>query len=217
MRLIPHICAAVTLVVSLGACEAGFSTRGETRASTSPGPGVAPPATAKEAPATTAPARRTDPLAGLTCEPSPTGWARRCATPAYDVTGTPEACPADSTSFGAVVGDRPLPAHDRLGDGARAVATLAPGQFVCIQYTADPAGTDGERWVYVTAIAPASVAACSTANCGDATARSRWNDGHAGACMVVGTSYSAGCPAGWVPAARLDEYSMGLGGTHAGE
>jgi hypothetical protein len=211
MRAIPAACAALSLMLALSACDAGSAPSRQQAAEEPAGLG-----TASAAPRAEPSPGPTDPLAGLDCEPAQVSWARKCTAPDYDVSGMPGVCTSDSASFGAVNAGAPVEAHDRLGAGARSIATLAGGQFVCVQYIADPLDGESERWLYVTAIPPDSVPACRTALCGDPAARSRWHDARGAACAVDGDVYSPGCPAGWVPGSHIDEYSMGLGGTHAG-
>lgn len=149
-----------------------------------------------------------EPLAGLACRSAVTGSAYSCAAPGFDIAGTLDACESDSTSFGAIDADAPITAKDRLIDG-RAVARLAPGQFVCIQFHADPVG-GGEGWMYVVAIPPEAVPSCKAALCGDASARSSWNAPRSDGCRISAGRYTRGCPAGWVRSAHVDAYSMGL-------
>lgn len=202
MRLIPRTTVALALALALCGCGAApqpAANPSVAAVDASPGPVAMPASTPVH-----------DPLAGLDCEPARPGMARACKAPGFDVSGTQEPCTGDSTSFGVVQGTMPLPAHDRMSEGARPLATLAPGQFVCIQFNADPVSGDGEGWMYVTAISPASVPACGKAGCGDPAAHSMWIDGRIQDCAVDGAGYSAGCPAGWVPSAGIDAYSMGL-------
>lgn len=186
-----------------------------------PGPAPATQATAvrsdvvpPDAPASGAEARgvRFDPLAGLTCKDTPAGWPRDCSAPGYDVSGSLDACRGDSAFFGVVLGDAAVVATDRLA-GGRHVATLASGQLVCIQLTADPTQGSAEPRAFVTAVAPDTIEACEKAHCGDARAESRWIDrAFAADCRVEGQRYSAGCVSGWVRSADIDAYSMGLRG-----
>lgn len=221
MRLVSAAGKFLALAVSLSACDGGSAVTGNPRAAASPVTPVTPVASeagsAREpselATRDTAPSGTPlgiDPTVGLECKPNRAGWARTCTAPGYSVTGLREPCAADSPSFGAIAGD--TPAHDQLAEAGRPVATLASGQFVCIQYVAEPLADSGERWLYVTAIAPSSIKACGAARCGDANAHSHWYDERGGECTATSSGYSAGCVSGWVPASRVDDYSMGLGG-----
>lgn len=149
-----------------------------------------------------------DPLAGLVCPPPAAGGALSCKAPGFDVAGTLDACDTDSTSFGAIETGASVMAIDRLVDG-QPVARLGPGQFVCIQFHADPVG-GGEGWVYVTAISPETVPACKAALCGSASARSSWIAPRADECGIEAGRYTPGCPGGWVRSTQVDAYSMGL-------
>ncbi|MFZ5658065.1 MAG: hypothetical protein ACOY37_13625 [Pseudomonadota bacterium] len=164
---------------------------------------VAPVSTSR--PSDTVPSSPPDFLKGLDCDIA----ARACTTPGFAISGSADPCEPDGASFGAISDDAPVDAvaHFR---GTDAVATLAPGQFVCIHYTAEPTAQDGEPWLYVTAISPHGVPACRTTQCGDANARSTWSDGRDVACDTRGNRYGPGCPAGWVRGTSVDAYSMGL-------
>lgn len=155
-----------------------------------------------------------EPLAGLRCKSSRPGWATECSGGDFDVTGVAEACGNDSAAFGVVTGAEPIDASDRLSGDAQVVATLGPQQLVCIYYWARNRSGDGDR-LYAVAVPPSIVAACRNANCGDAEARSRWTRRGASECRFVDGRYSTGCPAGWVPRAVVEEFSMGLGGALA--
>lgn len=187
-------------------------------ASSAPEQSAAPPPSPAATHAAAAPPQLNpvpaDPLAGLTCKDTPAGWARSCTAPGFDVSGSFDACTGDSISLGAIHTDGPVPATDRLIDG-RTIAKLAPGQFICIQFNADPVGGAGAGKVYVTAIAPSSIPACTTHACGDAKAVSRWTAGSSAPCRIDAGRYGAGCVAGWVSTADVDAFSMGLGGEHA--
>lgn len=153
-------------------------------------------------------ANELDALAGLQCTGTPNGKDRTCSTRGYAVSGSYSICTGDSASFGAIQPGDPVTANDRLLSG-QPIASLAAGQFVCIQFNAQPTGA-GEPWVYVTAIDPAQVSRCATALCGDASARSTWTSPRPTNCRVEGDRYGSGCPAGWIPSSRVDAYSMGL-------
>jgi hypothetical protein len=155
-----------------------------------------------------APTPADNPHAGLAGRSAPTGSSHTCTAPGFEVAGTLDACEADSTSFGAIESDAPITATDRLLQG-KAVARLAPRQFVCIQLHADPVG-GGEGWVYVTAIRPETIPSCKSARCGDASVRSSWNTPRTDDCRIRAGRYTRGCPAGWVRGAQVDAYSMGL-------
>lgn len=163
----------------------------------------APPATSRPVNAAAHSVPRA--LDGLDCDGAATG----CTVPGYAISGSIDACEIDGASFGAISDHAPVSASSRF-HGTDVLATLAPGQFLCIHYTAQPTAPDGEPWLYVTAIPPQLVPACQTAHCGNATARSTWSDGHAGTCEIDGKRYGAGCPAGWVRGTSVDAYSMGL-------
>ncbi|TZF89900.1 hypothetical protein [Cognatilysobacter lacus] len=90
-----------------------------------------------------------------------------------------------------------------------AVATLSPGQMVCIHYRAQPSD-DRPGWRYVTAIDESMVKACK-GECTTPHAAAAWVGPKPQLpCRVTHGAYSAGCPSGWIRADRLDEYSMGL-------
>lgn len=144
-------------------------------------------------------------LQGLDCDS--TGSA--CTAPGFAISGSPAACEAGGTSFGAISDDAPVNAFARF-QGTDAVAKFAAGQFLCIHYTAQPTAPDGEPWHYVTAISPLQVPACRTTHCGDPAAQSSWLAARAGKCGMQGDRYSPACPAGWVRGTVVDAYSMGL-------
>lgn len=205
-----RIALSVLLALALASCDAtgtnpepSGATPAAGRGATSRGPDASIEARANGA---------ADPLAGLSCKDTPTGWARTCAGQDYEVTGSLDVCQRDSASFGAVLGKTPIVGTDRLIDG-RPVATFAPGQFVCVQFVAEPRGQANDPRLYVISVEPASVPDCRGLGCGDASALSRWNDpSKAGDCGITDGRYTAGCIAGWVRRADIDEYSMGLGG-----
>jgi hypothetical protein len=201
--------AILVIALALGACDASPAHDSARRAASSAGtaPAQARPSGVSPRPSSSIAA---DPLAGLDCKPARAGFARECRNLRYDVTGFAEACTNDSAAFGAIAASDPVGAFDRLGEAGRRVATLAPGQFVCSYYSADPRSSTNDGWLYVVAIPPSLLSACRSRRCGDPAARSRWDAGNAGACRMEGKRYAAGCPAGWVRRADVDEYSMGL-------
>lgn len=146
---------------------------------------------------------------GLACKPS-TSDIRMCTTAAYAISGSDAACADDSASFGAVLADTGVDLREGI-DRGDSKAHLAPGQFVCIQFVAEPK-TGGDGWSYITAIPPSLVAACAQSNCPTSASPLRWNGNPPpGECDTVNDGgYSPACAAGWVPTASLDTYSMGL-------
>jgi len=199
-----HFGSSILIVAAfaLAGCDVAPSPKGAHRATSA----ATPPVPASVSPPVSAAANSNpDFLSGLACDSA----ARSCTAPGYAISGSADACAADGPSFGAISDDVPVPAVSRV-QGANPVASLAPGQFLCIHYTAQPIASDGEAWLYVTAISPEHVPACTTAHCGDPGASSQWVDGRSGPCTVQGDRYGAGCPAGWVRAASVDAYSMGL-------
>lgn len=206
MRLNAETCAILLLLALAGACAAPSTSAQDSGARRSAEAGNLPP----QSMTTTGPA---DPLAGLVCEPARGGVPQRCSTPGYEISGIQEACDGDSTAFGVIRGDTPAIAYDRVGDDPRPVAELAPEQFICTYFTAEPLSDGDDGWLYVVAVPPQLVQPCTTANCGDPGARSRWlNADKDRPCRIENATYGAGCPAGWVPRSRVDEFSMGLGG-----
>jgi hypothetical protein len=177
-------------------------------AASSPDQAITAPPTARIDPAATAASEEADALAGLECQPPTVGGSRSCRAAGFDIAGTLDACDPESTSFGAIEADASATATDRLIDG-RPVGRFGPGQFVCIQFRADPVG-EGEGWMYVTAVSPDTVPACRTALCGTASARSSWNTARGDTCRIEAGRYTPACPAGWVRSAQVDAYSMGL-------
>lgn len=194
--------AMFVALLALSGCNAASAPEGappERRAAVPATRASTPP------PATAAASATPDFLQGLDCDLA----ARACAAPGYAISGSAEACESDGASFGAISDETPVAAVTRFR-GTDAVATLAPGQFVCIHYTAQPTTPDGEPWLYVTAISPRHVPACATAQCGAPDAQSHWLDARAGACDVRDHRYGPACPAGWVRGTSVDAYSMGL-------
>lgn len=191
--------AVLAAVLALVGCNA-ISSPGS-----APDDGAAAPSAAEPGAPATKTASMPAFLEGLDCDAA----GLTCIAPGFTISGSVDVCAKDSTSFGAISDTVPVEARGRL-HGTDVVASLAPGQFVCIHYTAQPTAPDAEPWLYVTGISSRQVPACKTARCGNPDARSHWSDGRAGTCEVRGAKYSAGCPAGWVPGTSVEAYSMGL-------
>ena len=191
----------LVLVFALVGCASAAGSESSPRSPTTQG---ASAATAREE----SRVQSAGPLEGLACRTSPDGASHTCTAPGYEIYGAVEACDPQSTSFGAVRADGPVLAVDRLVGGVP-VARLAPGQFVCIQFHADPAG-DGDGWLYVTAIAPSSVPACASVQCGDPVAHSQRLDRRDGTCRIHAGRYTPACPGGWIASRHVDAFSMGL-------
>lgn len=207
-----RITLSVLLAFVLASCDATGTPPepGESRAASAAGANATPRGQdASDA------ARANDaagPLAGLSCKATPAGWTRTCAGQGYEVTGSLDVCQHDGASFGVVLGKTPIIGTDRVIDG-RPIATFAPGQFVCVQFVAEPRGGANDPQLYVTSVEPSSVPDCRDHDCGDANAVSHWNDPpKVRDCGITDRRYTAGCVAGWVRRADIDEYSMGLGG-----
>jgi hypothetical protein len=200
MHSLPRVVLVALLVLS--GCDAISASGSAARESPTVAPTAPPPASRGDIRMTPS---SLDYLEGLDCDAE----AGTCSTPGYAISGSPTACEHDGASFGAISDNSPVDAVSRL-QGAKVVATLASGQFVCIHYTAQPTTPDGDPWLYVTAISPHHVPACKTVLCGDPEARSTWVDGRGGTCTVQDERYSAACPAGWVRGTSVDAYSMGL-------
>ena len=207
-----RITLSVLLALALASCEATGTTPEPSESTATSAAGTDATSRGPDA----SDAKRADgaagPIAGLSCKETPTGWARTCAGRGYEVTGSLDVCQRDSASFGVVLGKTPIVGTDRLIDG-RPVATFAPGQFVCVQFVAEPREGANDPQLYVISVEPMSVPDCRDHACGDASAVSRWNDpSKARDCGITDGRYTAGCIAGWVRRADIDEYSMGLSG-----
>lgn len=192
-------CVALAALLSTSGCDTASTTGmpSHERAVVAPASTSRPSDTVRSSPP--------DFLKGLDCDIA----ARACTAAGFAISGSADACEPDGASFGAISDDAPVDAVAHF-QGTDAVATLGPGQFVCIHYIAQPAAPDVEPWLYVTAIPPHAVPACKTTQCGDASARSTWSDGRDAGCETQGNRYGPGCPAGWVRGTSVDAYSMGL-------
>lgn len=221
------LCCAV-LCLTLGACVQGDTPApagaadgaagASAPAAPTPAADGAPPDAAKSAaPEVTAAAPEAAPLAamldiaGVACQRSESG-IQTCTAPGFDISGADRACSADDTGFG-VVSEEGATLLDRYPeDGATAIATLPKGQFLCVQFVAEST-SGGDGWAYVTAIAPTMVSACAgNPLCGSAGLAPVWAGATPPGACAVGPEgrYTVGCPAGWLPRAMLDEFSMGL-------
>jgi hypothetical protein len=150
-------------------------------------------------------------IAGVDCKRSEAG-VYSCNAPGYDISGDDRACADDDTSFGAVVEGGAMLLDRFPADGANSIAQLPQGQFVCLQFVAEPT-SGGEGWAYITAISPAQVKGCNgNATCGSGGLTAKWHSAPpAGECKVGPEGrYTVACPAGWVPRSQLEEFSMGL-------
>lgn len=150
-------------------------------------------------------------IRGVACQRSEAG-IQTCTAPGYDISGLDRACADGDTGFG-VVGEEGATLADRYpAEGATPIATLPGGQFLCVQFVAD-SSIGGDGWAYVTAIAPEMVDAC-TGNpvCGAAGLAPTWAGATPPGVCAVGPEgrYTVACPAGWLPRAAIQEFSMGL-------
>ena len=150
-------------------------------------------------------------IRGVACERSEAG-IQTCTAPGYDISGLDRACADGDAGFG-VVGEDGATLTDRYpAEGATSIATLREGQFLCVQFVADST-TGGDGWAYVTAIAPETVDACAdNPVCGAAGLAPTWAGATPPGVCAVGPEgrYTVACPAGWLPRAAIQEFSMGL-------
>lgn len=187
----------------------------DARAPASDAPGVAddaPAAGAADAPGPDAP-----PLAamleirGVACQRSDAG-VQTCTAPGYDISGIDRACAGADAGYGIVREDRVALTDRYPQPDASPVATLAAGQFLCVQFLAESAA-GGDGWAYVTAIDPGMVDACvDNPVCGPGGLAPDWTGAVPPGTCAVGAEgrYTVGCAAGWLPRAAIDEFSMGL-------
>lgn len=150
-------------------------------------------------------------IRGVACQRSEAG-VQSCTAPGYDISGLDRACADGDTGFG-VVSEEGVTLADRYpAEGATPIATLPGGQFLCVQFVAD-SSTGGDGWAYVTAIAPEMVDACTdNPVCGAAGLAPAWAGATPPGVCAVGPEgrYTVACPAGWLPRAAIQEFSMGL-------
>jgi hypothetical protein len=149
-------------------------------------------------------------IAGVDCKRAASGLYD-CQAPGYQISGDDRACTGE-LGFGGVLDDTATLLDRFPAEGANRIASLPKGQFLCVNFVAEST-SGGEGWAYVTAIAPALVERCAgNATCGKGGLAATWaQSAPAGACGVgPGGRYTVACPAGWVPRAAIEEFSMGL-------
>lgn len=151
----------------------------------------------------------------LECKPRTNG-VYNCTAPGFDISGSEEACDAQSASFGNVMDERVALVSTISATDGDTTAHASRGQAICIQFTADST-TGGGAWHYVTVIPGSLIPGCKDeAICANDGAVEWTARAPLGTCRI-GTDgrYTEACAAGWVRADSVTEFSMGLHGQYA--
>jgi hypothetical protein len=156
-------------------------------------------------------------LPGVQCDRKSEGWSYECTYQGYVINADDRACDgADDAMYGAL-GLSDDKSHiallDKFPQGGSTVAEAADKQFICVSAEAKRA-SPYDVWYYVVAIPVASVKACkNNNNCGapgDLPVKLT-KQGTGQPCHLTAQKrYAGDCAAGWVNAAEVDLYSMGL-------
>lgn len=222
----PRACAPLLAALLLAACartdappEAKAPPASDAKPTAEAEPAPAPNAADADATSASTPpveSAEADPLmamgeiAGVDCKRSGAGLYN-CEAPGYQISGDDRACTGE-LGFGGVLDDTATLLDRFPAEGAKRIASLPKGQFLCVNFVAEST-SGGEGWAYVTAIAPALVERCAgNATCGKGGLAATWAEAPpAGACGVgPGGRYTVACPAGWLPRTAIEEFSMGL-------
>ncbi|HEY9130140.1 MAG TPA: hypothetical protein VIM98_00170 [Dyella sp.] len=156
-------------------------------------------------------------LAGVQCDHKSEGWSYECTYQGYVISADDRACDgADDAMYGdlGLSGNKShIALLDKFPQGGSTVAEAADRQFICVSAKAKRA-SPYDVWYYVVAIPVASVKACkNNSNCGapgDLPVKLT-KQGTGQPCHLTAQKrYAGDCAAGWVNAAEVDLYSMGL-------